>query len=112
MLPQPQLLLLVAPRLLAGAWVDVAIAHPLVSNMGSRPPVQSALCWDKHSHVSVFTVPTKVQERTHKPNLLPGRAHLSPNHGHERRAGLQFMRTRGRAGTRLMMGTRLTVLRL
>lgn len=75
--------LLVVPELLAGAQVDVATAYLLVAHMGPTPPLQSARCWNKHSHVSVFTVPTKVQERPHKPNLLPGRAHLSPKSGQE-----------------------------
>lgn len=40
----------------------------------------------KHSHVLVFTVPTKVQEGLHNPNRLPGRALLSLSSGHERQA--------------------------
>lgn len=87
--------------------MDVATAYSLVSNAGLRPPLQSAQCWNKHSHVLVFTVPAKVQEGPHKPNLLPGRAHLPPNSGRETQARLWFVQTRGRAGTWLTVGTRL-----
>lgn len=48
----------------------------------------------EHSHISDFTLPSKVQEGLRNPNHLPGRVHLSLSSGHgDRQMG--FVQTRG-----------------
>lgn len=87
-------------------------SYPFISNMGLRPPAQAARCPNKHSHILLFTVPAHAPERPQKSNLVPGRAHFSPNSAHDRQAGPWFVQPRGRAGPGLAAGTRLTALPL